>query len=279
MLILAALCFAGGVRAQVSIDQVISDTNEHMHGALSNTVDHSLSGRKLLQGNVPANLDGSAGDGNAQVFKGGPGEDGGNGGLPTATNQNILIKRPVASGGNGGGSPPVYKCTFGEYVLQGKCTKCVSKLNTASTETLRGMKCSKPFGSNSGNTCNFGQLNGLQIGKTEQPYTVSNCIDYKRDLVTLYVPRVGFNFFGVTALKYFYNTMSIAGAPLLPVAGIPLSYTYPKTINGLKFDALVFKNTAKILSKAAGKQIAINGVLRVAGGFDMCFATTAEVCK
>lgn len=269
LLMLAALCLAGIAHARISDVRVMSNTK----GLGYHAVDNTLPSRQLLQ-------DGS--------FKGGPGEDGGTGGLPPSTqtaqpgkiSQMFSIAGNGGSGGSGGnGAASQPSCAFGEYILNGKCTKCVSKLPTASTETLRGRKCAKPFGGNSINSCNFGFLSGLQIGKTENPFTVSNCIDYKRDLVTLYVPRAGFNFFGATAKKYFYDSMSIAGAPLLPAAGIPLSYSYTRVINGIKFDALVFKGTSAILSKAKGKIVAVNGVVRVAGDFDLCFAATAEVCK
>lgn len=299
LFVLAALCLADIGRTQELDGGTTSDATRVNADAF--TIDSPYRGRQLKQ--------------DAAVFVGGPGSDGGNGGLAgsvvgagngagiagVGVNPNGGGGGSVAggatgnagSGGSGGSgisrpikirpigpiSPPRPTCGFGEYILNNQCQKCVSRLPTASTEILRGKTCAKPFGVNSPTSCNFGDLSGVQIGKTEDPLTVSTCIDSTRDVVTIYVPRPGFYFFGVNTVKYLFDSISLAGAPLVPAPGIPSNYNYIQTVNGIEVDALVFTGTSAILQKAKGQRVAINGIINVVGNFDLCFAATAEVCQ
>lgn len=254
----------------------------------------NLNKRQLMQGGTggagapggDSNGPGNGGPGGpggkgGDSFDGGPGGNGGDGGYGGSS----FGEGDGGNGGKGGDGGnsgnslfPKLSCKFGEYVLDNKCTACVSNLPTASTEVLRGVKCGKPFGVNNPNACSFGFLSGLQVQKTKIPLKVGTCLDYTQASVTVFVPRKSFRFFGAVTIGYVYNSISIAGAPLLPGAGIPLSNTYPAVVNGVQVDALVFTGTSAALTKAKGQGVAINGVVKVAGGFDLCFAATTEVC-
>jgi len=261
------------------------------HVAISPAAGASEGGRHLLQGGRGgAGGNGGAGGisfGGGQPGQGGAAGEGGEGGSPGGVpgadgvpGVTPGVVRPPPSQ-----PPPRPSCNKGEFVLQGRCSKCTSNGKKAS---FRGVTCTNPEAFKSPSSCSAGTLFGVKIQSISKKDEFKECattLVFKAEdsgrtnaigggnvRVSLLLPKQNSTALsGLTADRYKSSTISLAG--------VPAKQLRVETIKGEKYARVDFDDTKGELRGLKGKDARLTGVYERKDGVKLCFASKVKICK